>query len=34
MASKIELAGKVMILTLSMPVIYQLLDLVGSIIRF
>lgn len=34
MASKIELAGKVMILTLSMPVIHQLLDLVGSIIRF
>lgn len=34
MASKIELAGKVMILTLSMPVIYRLLDLVSDIINF
>lgn len=34
MASKIELAGKVMILTLSMPIIYRLLDIVGNIIHF
>lgn len=34
MAGKIELAGKIMILTLSMPVIYGLFDLVTTIINF
>ncbi len=34
LASNIELAGKVMILTLSMPAIYRLLDLVSAIINF
>ena len=34
MASKIEFAGKIMILTLSMPIIYRLLGLVGSLINF
>jgi len=33
-AGKIELAGKVMILTLSMPIIDHLLDLVGTIVNF
>ncbi len=33
MAGKIEFAGKLMILTLSMPIVYQLLDVVSSIIR-
>ena len=34
MAGKIELAGKLMILTLSMPIIYQILGLVGAMIDF
>jgi stage III sporulation protein AD len=33
-ASKIEFAGKVIIMTLSMPVVYNLLDVVSQIIRF
>ncbi len=33
-ASKIELGGKVMILTLSMPIMEHLLDLVGTIVNF
>ena len=32
-ASKIELAGKVIILALSMPVMYKLLDVVNTIIK-
>ncbi|MBR5151932.1 MAG: stage III sporulation protein AD [Clostridia bacterium] len=34
MASKIELAGKVGILTLSMPILGHLLDVVSSIVNF
>lgn len=34
MAGKIELAGKIMILTLSMPVIYKLLGIVSTIINY
>ena len=34
MASKIEFAGKIMILTLSMPVIYKLLGVVSAIINY
>ncbi|MBR5156027.1 MAG: stage III sporulation protein AD [Clostridia bacterium] len=33
-ASKIEVAGKVIIMTISMPVIYSLLEVVNEIIRF
>ena len=33
-ASKIEVAGKVFIMTLSMPIIYSLLEVVNEIIRF
>ncbi|MDO4744416.1 MAG: stage III sporulation protein AD [Clostridia bacterium] len=33
-ASKIEFAGKVIIMTLSMPVVYSLLEVVSQIIRF
>ena len=33
-ASKIELGGKIIIMTLSMPVIYSLLEIVNEIIRF
>lgn len=33
-AGKIEMAGKLMILSLSMPLIYQLLQLIDSMIRF
>lgn len=32
-ASKIELAGKVIIMTLSMPVMYKLLEVVDTIVR-
>ncbi len=32
-ASKIEFGGKVMIVTLSMPILYSFLDVVNSIIR-
>ncbi len=34
MAGKIELGGKILILSLSMPIVYQLLDLVEAIINF
>ncbi len=33
-AGKIELGGKIVIITLSMPIIYNLLDLVRDIINF
>ncbi len=33
-ASKIEFAGKVIIMTISMPVIYSLLDVINEIIGF
>lgn len=33
-SSKIELGGKIIIITLSMPIIYSLLELVGDIISF
>ncbi len=33
-AGKIELGGKLVIIVLSMPIIYNLLDLVGEIINF
>ncbi len=33
-AGKIELGGKIVIITLSMPIIYNLLDLVNDIINF
>ncbi len=33
-ASKIEFAGKVIIMTLSMPVMYKLLEVVNAIVRF
>lgn len=33
-ASKIEFGGKVIIMTLSMPVMYQFLEVVDTIIRF
>ncbi len=33
-AGKIELGGKLLILSLSMPIVYQFLGLVESIIRF
>lgn len=33
-SSKIELGGKIVIITLSMPIIYNLLELVGNIINF
>lgn len=33
-ASKIELAGKLIIMTLSMPIMYKLLEVVGAIVRF
>ncbi len=33
-AGKIELAGKLLILSLSMPMVYQLLQLVDSMIHF
>ena len=33
-ASKIEFAGKVLILSLSMPIIYSLLELIKNIINF
>lgn len=33
-ATKIELAGKIIIMTLSMPVIFSLLEVVNEIIRF
>ncbi len=33
-ASKIELAGKIIIMTLSMPVVYSLMEVVNEIIRF
>ena len=34
MSGKIELAGKIMMITMSMPIIYRLLGLVSSIINF
>ena len=33
-SNKIELGGKLVIITLSMPIIYSLLELVGKIINF
>ncbi len=33
-ATKIEFAGKVIIVTLSMPIMYRLLEIVESILRF
>ena len=33
-ASKIEVAGKIIIMTISMPIIYSLLEVVNEIIRF
>ncbi len=33
-ASKIELAGKIIIMTLSMPIIYKLLEIVEEILKF
>ena len=33
-AGKIELGGKIIIISLSMPIIYNLLDLVNHIINF
>lgn len=33
-SSKIELGGKIVIITLSMPIIYNLLELASSIINF
>ncbi len=33
-ASKIEIAGKIIIMTMSMPIIYSLLEVVNEIIRF
>ncbi len=34
MAGKIELGGKVLILSLSVPIVYQLLGLIETMIRF
>lgn len=33
-ASKIEFGGKILVITMSMPIIYKLLELVSSIINF
>ncbi len=33
-ASKIEVAGKIIIMTMSMPIVYSLLEVVNEIIRF
>lgn len=33
-ASKIEFGGKIVIITLSMPIVYQMLSLVSTIINF
>lgn len=33
-ASKLELAGKLIIMTLSLPIVYKLLEVVGAIVRF